>query len=54
MELWGIVFGACLGLIFYVTLTLYREIKYIMPTLMKNYEKSKYKIRHCFEQDAPQ
>lgn len=46
MELWGIVLGLCIDAIFYISVILYREIKYMMPSILKKYKKNKCKLRH--------
>jgi hypothetical protein len=45
MELWAIAMGLCMGLVFYLSLTLYRETAYMMPIIIAKYNSRKHKNR---------
>lgn len=44
MEIRSMIFGCCLGFLFFVTLIVYREISYLLPSLVKKYHARKNKM----------
>ena len=49
MELRAIAIGLCVGLVFYLSLTLYREAAYMMPIIIEKYNSRKHKNRKFFQ-----
>ena len=49
MELRAIAIGLCVGLVFYLSLTLYREAAYMMPIIIAKYNSRKHKNRKFFQ-----